>query len=1015
MAFLLFLCWGSQPTHAQTKRKITGKITLSDRNIAPGVTISVKGSTQIALSDNQGHYQIEAADNAILIFSQVGTSSQEIAVNNRQQIDVMLAFDVSQMDEVVVIGYGTQKKRDVTGAISSVTEKAIIERQPLDVYDAMQGQVPGLQIAQESGRPGAGSSVRIRGIATFEGGAEPLYIVDGAQGVNIDGINPADIASIEVLRDAASAAIYGARSANGVIIITTKKGKEGQPQISARYLQSFSKLANKIPQANAAERRLFDFKRTGNWSSQADSLNPSYNADNDMQDLLTRTAVRNQIDLSVSGANKALSYYGSAGYLRDQGIIINSWANIIRGRFNMDYRANDRFSMGTRVQLSYSEENRINEGNTLNQAIQRPPTFRVYMPDGTLAPNIGGRRNPVAEALLRKNEYANYDASIYNYLSYQVFDALKFTVDLNARGTYNSQESFVPKLLSNSNDQNEGRAQNNFRTYWQTQSYFNYDQSFNDHTINAVLGFMADQQYYEGASIGGRMFLSEEVTTMNSAQELLQNQIYTDGWRNSSASVFGRLGYSYKGRYLINSNLRYDGSSRFGADNRWGFFPSISAGWRFSDESFMKFTKKWVDDAKIRISYGLTGNDRIPEYMALQRYEGGNFYNGISGVAPSSAFGNSTLSWESTKQFNLGADLSFFDGRMSIVADWYNKITDDLLYNAPLPVETGFNTVRVNVGSIQNRGFEFIINGLIVQNKNWKWDVSYNMTFNNNTVRKLSDGVPISRGPGDGVWLVEEGGRLGNFYGWQALGIYQYDESNAWSEKGDQLTPVFDNAGGFTGYTLNGTPYTGEVRQLTTRGNTSNGGDVIWKDLNGDGSIDDADRMILGNAQPKWTAGFAHNISYKNIQLSFNLYGGYGGMIYNRARQQGATIATTNATPDPGYIHGAWAKQGDVATWYRPANNSMGNARELSSMFLEDASFIRLRNLRLTYNLSTEWIRKMKLQQVGIYFFGNNLLTWTDYSWYDPEVAFNNALEMGLDNGRYPRKREMGFGININF
>lgn len=1002
-------CFQALPVMAQTK---TVEGTVKDANGVGlnGITISIKGGTGGTSTNADGKFKIMVpGPNAVLVFSSVGFTAKEVPVGAQTEINVVLSAGNNSMDEVVVIGYGTQRKKDVTGAISSVSAKQIEERQAIDVLDAMQGQAPGLQIAQESGRPGAGNSVRIRGIGTFQGGADPLYIVDGAQGVNIDGINPNDIESIEILKDAASAAIYGSRSANGVVIITTKKGKEGKPTLDVRYLTSLSQLAHKIPQANAAERRLLERKRSGGGNLNTDSLNPSFNADNDYQDMLTRTANRQQVDVSLGGASRNLNYYGSLGYLSDEGIIINSWAKIMRGRFNIDYRATDKLTYGNRIQFSYQTENRIHEGNTLNQAIQRPPNFRVYFPDGTLAGVIGGRRNPVAEALLRKNEYQILDGNFYNYISYQFLPELKLTVDANVKARYTHHLEFSPKLLSSSNN-NDGSDEQDWNTYWMTQAYLNYNKTLGgSHTLTGVLGVSADRNFNRGSEISGTNFVTEEVTTLNSPQ--VYNIPNTREERYTSVSAFGRLGYSFKGKYLFNSNFRADASSKFGKQNRWGYFPSASVGWRFSEEPFMQWAYNFLDEGKIRASYGVTGNDRIGEYDAVRTYTfGSNWYNGISGVAPSATFGNPALSWEETKQSNVGIDLSFFRGRLTFTADYYNKITDKLLYQAPLPYETGFDEVNVNIGSIQNKGLEFVLNGYPVRNKDFSWNVIYNMSFNNATIKSLYGGTPIV----SSNWITEEGQRLGNFYGWKALGVYQYDESNAYNENWEQLTPVF-TGGVFNGYTLDGKAYNGPVNRLRTQGNILKGGDMIWENTVKDSVIDDADRIPLGNAQPKWIAGLANQFSYKNFSLSFNIYVSWGGMLYDRGRQQLTNNLISNVTPDPEYIREAWWQPGDVTRWPVPRNNGMGNARELSSIYLEDASFIRLRNVRLTYSLAKNITSKMKMKGATVYLYGNNLLTWTNYFWYDPEISFNNALQMGQDNGRYPRKREFGAGVNLNF
>lgn len=978
-----------------------------------GVSVAVKGQSAATLTDEKGKYSLRVPDKkSVIVFSSIGYNDLLETIGDRKSLNPVMITGSSNLEDVVVVGYGTQKKRDVTGAITSVSSAQITQRQPKDLADALQGLAPGLQIAQSSGRPGADASIRIRGIGTLQGGADPLFIVDGAQGVDIAGLNPNDIESVEVLKDAASAAIYGSRSANGVIIITTKRGREAKPLIQVRYMTSGSELSHKIHQANAQERRLYEFKRSGGGNLNADSLNPSFNADNDHQDLLTRIAMRQQLDLSVSGGSKGLNYYGGIGYLDDQGIIINSYARTLRGRFNMDYKPNARFSAGNSLQLSYQTENRIDDGATLKQAIERPPTFRIYFPDGTLAPVQGGRRNPVAEALYRKNEFQILSMNLYTYATINFNKDLKFTTDANIRATNQQNLRFIPRLLSTAAiPDNSGGITNNLRTYWMAQAFFNYNKKFGkDHSLTAVLGTSADNDFQRSATVNGTTYVSEEVLTLNSPQVITLNT--SSETRSTSLSGFGRLGYSYRGKYLFNSNFRADASSRFGKDNRWGFFPSASVGWRFSDERFMGWAGKYLDEGKLRISYGQTGNDRIGAYDAIQRYAfGDNFYNGASGVAPFSTFGNSRLSWESTSQTNVGLDLAFLGNRLLVNIDYYDKITDRLLYQAPLPMETGFNNVNVNVGSIRNRGLEFMINATPIRKKDLQWNVMYNMSFNEATIRSLYDNIALR----SAFWLTEPGGLLGNFYGWRALGVYSYNESNAYDENWERLMPVIGSNGLPTGeYTLGGKTYSGKINRMYTQGNLLRGGDVIWDNIRKDSVIDDNDRMVLGNAQPKFIAGLANTLNWKGLSLSFNFYVSWGAKIYNKGMADLNNLGTVNITPTPEYIREAWFKPGDVTKWYIAQNNAMGNSRNLSSLFLEDASFIRLRNVRLSYNVPTKVVNKMKLKGINLFLYGNNLLTWTNYTWFDPEIDFNDPLEMGLDNGRYPRNREVGGGININ-
>ena len=1004
---------------------VSGKVIDDTGSALPGVNIIVEGTNKGTATDADGKFSLEVpSSESTLSFSFIGYTTQRIKVGTQTTIDISLAPDLKTLEEVVVVGYGTQKKRDVTGSIVSVGAEAIKQRQPVGIFDAIQGLAAGVQINMEP-RPGGEASIRIRGTGTLQGGQDPLFIVDGVPMDNISGINPNDVQSIEVLKDAASSAIYGSRSANGVIIITTKKGEAGKPKIDVRYNTMLSTLAHKIPQATADDRRFYDQNTSGiPQGVNTDSLNPSYNADNDLQSMLTRTAKRHQVDLGVSGASDKLNYYANIGYLGDEGIIINSWARTIRGRLNLDFKASDRFTFGNRIQFSYMEENRINEGNVLKQAVQRPPTFRIFLPDGTYAGNLGGRKNPVAEALFYKNEYKKYSTNLYNYLSFKFTDYLKLTSDFNFRVEPQERLEFSPKLLSNDGTQNSGGVYSSNSTYWMQQNYLNFDKTFGgDHTVNAVLGISAENWVSKDMQIEGNNFVHESVLTGNGIGTKRLQDVLSSEEKHTLVGMFGRVGYSYKGRYIANVNVRRDGSSRFGSENRWGFFPSASVGWRFTDESFMSWAQSVLDDGKFRASYGETGNERIPNYASQNLYNvGSNYYNGVLGLTPSSTLGNNQLSWETTKASNIGMDLTFIDNRLSLTLDYYKKTTSDLLYKAPLPAELGYTDVQVNVGTLENKGFEFMINSYPIRNSAITWNLSYNMSFNKSRVVKLYDGIPVSAGS-NGRWLIEEGGELGNFFGYKNLGVYPYNESNAYSTDWELLDLVFNEDGSFAldgngqvQYTLNGEPYTGTIQKMSHLTGIAQGGDVIWFDVNKDGLTDDKDRVILGNAQPKFIAGLTNTVNYKRFTLTFTMYTQWGNKIYNKGRYDQSTFNGSNLTPDKFIIRSMWWKPGDVTNIPRRSGTSTsGNMRELNSLFVENGSFIRLRSINLTYQLPAFVMEKVHLKGASVYIYGNNLLTWTNYLWFDPEIPMGSPLTMGEDNGRYPRSRQIGVGVNLNF
>jgi hypothetical protein len=429
----------------------------------------------------------------------------------------------------------------------------------------------------------------------------------------------------------------------------------------------------------------------------------------------------------------------------------------------------------------------------------------------------------------------------------------------------------------------------------------------------------------------------------------------------------------------------------------------------------MSWAQNVLDDGKFRASYGATGNERIGNYSHLNLYTfSDNYYNGVLGVVPSSTLGNPILGWETTKQLNVGLDLAFFQNRISLVADYYVKTTEDLLYRPDLPAEIGYEDIWVNIGAIENRGFEFLINAFPVRNSQITWNVAYNMAFNKSKALELFGGKPFIH---ENRWLIEEGGELGVFYGYKSLGVYPYAESNAWTPNGQRLEPVFSE-GTFTGeYLLDGNTYNGDVNQMNMPGGyVSAGGDMIWQDTNGDFIIDDQDRVPLGNAQPDFTAGLYNQIDYKGFSLSFNFYVQWGNEIYDYVRYDEGDFNGTNQTPDRIIIQAAWEKPGDV-TWVPrvPQARQVGNMQEISSIYIENGSFIRLRNARLAYRLNQSLADRLKLGGLSVYVYGNNLLTWTNYFWFDPEIPLGSPLEMGIDEGRSPRSQQIGMGINVNF
>jgi TonB-linked SusC/RagA family outer membrane protein len=1024
--------------------QVTGTVKDESGDGIPGVSVRVKDAKVSAQTDGNGKYTI-AVPNAgsTLVYSYIGLITYETVVGQRKAIDVTLKEDHSDLDEVVVTGYGEKvRKRDLTGSISSVSAKDIAERQPLNLFDALQGKAAGVLVVNDNGEPGAEGSITVRGPSTFSSdgnGTAPLYVVDGVITPNASAINPNDIQSVEVLKDAASASIYGSRAANGVILITTKRGEEGKPRIDVQYVYTMGKIAHSIQQSNPVDIRRYR-ELQGQVSVLTDSLNPGLNSANDLQDLLLgNLAQKHDVKVSLAGGQKGLTYAVSLNYLDDKGIALNTDAKRIQSRINVDYQASKKLKFSSNLSFYRQTGNFASIGNSIRPVFDRPSSYLIYYPDGKLTSYINNKRNPVANALLETNTREDYKTQFVTSANYDIYKDLKFTAALNAQLDNGERLTFTPRYVLNQNgDNNAATNIFNKRFYYEAQAYLNYNKSIGDHTVSGSLGVTRDRGRFNNVELRGTNFILENIQTISGSNLTNLTQQRSTASAVSTGSYFGRVGYSFKGRYIVQGVYRNDASSRFGINNRSGSFLAGSAAWRFTDEGFMAWTRKVLEDGKLRFSYGSGGNDAIGDYESIPRVElGGNSYNGLAGAATTSSFSNPDLKWETTYTKNLGLDLSFLKGRLGFVFDGYIRTTDDLLYDRQMPKETGYNTIKVNVGTIENKGLEFAVSGTPVLTKNFNWTVNANVSFERGRILKLNQGeqfIAVGTGGvsgGNATYLVREGGRIGDFYGWKNQGVYQYDASNAYTPDGKKLTPVGVTVKypvrGTSGdpvasvadhYELNGQVYSGTVVQKkNSDGSVLLGGDTEWEDVNNDGFIDESDRQIIGNSQSDVYFGFVNNFSYKKFRLSFIINGSVGGQVYNQFKQNLTNYANNGGPSLPEAIYGAWTRQGDIATYpYYPDKNTRGSQRGGgNSYFLEDASFLRLSNARFTYTFDSKIAKKVFSKSLSAYVYGVNLVTYTNYSGYDPEFTPSSGLTPGDDTGRYPKRRELGFGLNIGF
>ncbi len=696
-----------QPAQKAAGNKVFGVIVDEEGEPLIGVTVRIKGTGKGTITNFDGEFSLEDDNRKTpLLFSYIGKEDiEKLPVYGKSMKLVMRDSQVGKkLDEVIVVGYGTMKKRDVTGSISSISSKEIENKMATNVYEALQGSTAGVQVVSGSGQPGESSTIKVRGTSTFSSeGVSPLYIVDGAPMESIDDINPSDIVSVEVLKDAASAAIYGSRSANGVIIVTTRGGQEGKPEINVKYYHSWGKLSHKIPQANRADRLFYDQARRnyfltyggGNPDQSMDILQDPYNyffnVDNDYLDMITQVGNKDEVDVSIGGGSKALKYFVNTAYYNERGIIDNTGYQRFSTRVNADYSPSKWLSMGSRMSLSYSKKEGVNEGQLLSSVLSRRPYFNTTYSDGSIVGVFNGQKNPVALINYTTDFTNSYKANFYQYFNFKFNKHLSFRTNINANFYLDKRKKLIPSLITDEwQKSNNGYSYNYLNWNWMNENYFTYTRNWGAHHFTGMAGMSVQKWYYENENIAGMNASTDYIYTLNAfAANLDLSATGSVETRHSLASFYTRITYDYLRRYLLTLNVRRDGSSRFAKNNKWGNFPSASFGWRFSDEKFMKGARKVMTDGKIRVSYGVTGNQSIGNYEYVYSYTPSNIYDGVGGVKPA-RIGSSDLKWEETRQFDLGLDLNFFNNRLVVTADYYYKYTDGLLANYQLPKRNWF-------------------------------------------------------------------------------------------------------------------------------------------------------------------------------------------------------------------------------------------------------------------------------------------------------------------------------------
>ena len=1032
---------------------ITGKVTdAANGEVLAGTTVQVKGTNVGATSDATGKYQINLpAAGKILVFSFIGYQPLEVTVGNRNVVNAQLTATDNALSEVVVVGYGVQNRRDITTAIGSVKARDLAG-QPVASFDqALTAKIAGVQVSQTSGAPGAALSVRVRGTGSISAGNDPLYVIDGiplsrdtkfATGstntqfpdnpINVlSTINTDDIESIEVLKDASAAAIYGSRGSNGVVLLTTKRGKEGKTVVSYDSYVGVQQVSKKIDLLNAYQYSQLSYEAKNNaYLDKNPTGKPTDSNDirskgvgspstliqpeivpylsgqaglpsTDWQDAIFRSATIQNHTISISGGKDNVKFYVSGNYMNQRGVVISSGFKRYSTRANVEVKSG-RLTAGINLNPTYSYHDLVKaEGPYLGEgvvglALQAAPIFSVYNADGTY--NFGNNAwgygatsilNPVAIAnqvsdklsqlRVLGNVYAQY--AITKDLSYR----LSLGTDINTfqRDYYRPSTLEIRDRKGASTPTGFSRAQN--FVDWLVENTLNYNHSFGLHTLSALAGFSSQKDRRVANELTAINYPNDLVYTLNAGQ-VSSGSSDVQEW--SLLSYLGRVQYDYNGKYLLSAAVRADGSSRFGRNNRYGYFPSVSAGWNISQESFLK-SATWLSDLKVRASYGLTGNFQIPNYGSVSLLGYQNYVLGnetiVSGLAPGNS-ANDKLKWEKTAMFDIGFDASFFRNRLNLTVDYYNANTSDLLLNVPVPRASGFSTELQNIGKVNNQGIEFTL-GTRQTFGRFRWEANANIAANRNKVIALGpagDPIIVAGGVAGAQFITQIGHPIGEYYTMINDG-------------------VFKNKAEIDAY-----PHT----------TTTQPGDFKFRDVNGDGKIDfSTDRAVTGSYFPKYTFGFTNNFAYRGFDLSFALQGVQGHKILNLLRR---------------YVYNLEGNGnlfvGSLDRWQSPENPgnglvnranriATGSNGEISTWHIESGSYVRVRNITFGYALPTALLQKLRLSRARLYVSTQNPFTFTKYLGYNPEVNSrpDSALSSGEDYGTYPLPRTTSVGLNLSF
>lgn len=1024
---------------AASKISVSGTVTsqIEDEPLA-GASVRIKGTSLGVTTDVDGKYEILAEKGQVLQFSYIGYKSKEVTID-RNVINAALDEDRTLLDDVVVVGYGTMKRSDITGSVVSVGADEIKKTIVTSVDQALQGRAAGVQVTQNSGSPGGGISVAIRGVNSLNGN-EPLYVIDGVavDGKSSDGktsalstVNPSDIMSIEVLKDASATAIYGSRASNGVVLITTRHGQAGKTRVTYEGYYALQQIPKRLKTMNLRQYAQLYNERVEvlGWGEREEFADPSVLGDGtDWQKEIFGNAGMWNHQVSVSGGTESTQFLVSGSYTDQKGIAVGSGFERFTARINVDTKITKWLQIGAQSSLSHTKRNNtIDDNGVIQTALRQLPEVPARNPDGSWGYQENNQlgiyyTNPLADALTRTNYNKGLQAMVNAYANVTLLPGLTARVEYGGTFDYGNWYFFQPEMTIGQFTQNSNsQRQSSNSRYTSFKQYITYMRDFGKHGINIMAGHESQESKWENLSASRQGYLFNNVTSIN-VGDLKTASNGSGSGCFAIESYYGRLNYNFDNRYLFTATLRADGSSAFGPDNRWGWFPSVALAWRMKNESFLKKVD-WLSDAKLRLGWGLVGNQNAGNYAYGSTMTTWATAWG-SGFAPGN-FANSKLKWEETHSYNIGLDLAMFNNRVEFIFDAYLKNTDNLLMQAALPayISGVIASPWVNTGEMRNKGFEFTLNTVNISNRDLTWTSGLTFSLNRNKVLKLyTESTGIQGKIGNDVFTYTTvGNPVAQFYGYKVIGMFEKESD--FYKKDANGDFILDASGNRQFVAI---PENKEIKYGTGVWY----GDYIYEDLNNDGVIDEKDRTYIGNPEPKFSFGFNNTITWKGFDFNLFLTGSVGNDGYNYLLQEQSdpanrwsTLASVCDFTKVGLIDPDGERTLDNmyvtnpgASTYRIDQAASNQNSRTSNVYVEDASYLRIKNLSLGYTLPASFTRKFSVESLRVYCNIQNLYTFTKYKGYDPEIgAYNQqVLLRGIDYARYPSQRMFTFGLNLS-